>query len=378
MYAFKDNLASTSTHQILLSPQKEADQYPPEIGLRNKIRIPVYQQRTVDLTPYIYEDSGIANIRDVEIDFDLNTDSDGDGFANNDVDTENINILRTPTTIKVQFGPYDTLFTRKIRIRLTDRNYNTGYQDVDFEVYTPDPQIQNYEEGILYGEINETLLDEPVRIYRVRGGTIKKLQESDGNDIVQTDTGGSYQFGVAETASGLLVKQNNLDVARVNEYTGVITLLNPAARIEVLAANDIENETGFPRMSVKIGEDELFYQYLQTANVPDIQLLADSYSMASGEGIGVNLIDQERFGLYKVPFGVAYNPGAVIVYDNTDSEKKELFSVFRDGRIYVSSDRWNIRYKSFGESAGYEIVDTTTDIIVMQVVIKLEASYILR
>jgi len=92
----------------------------------------------------------------------------------------------------------------------------------------------------------------------------------------------------------------------------------------------------------------------------------------------VNLIDQERFGLYKVPFGVAYNPGAVIVYDNTDTDKNELFSIFRDGRIYVSSDRWKILYKAFGESAGYQIVDTTTDTLVMEVVVKLEASYILR
>ncbi len=64
-----------------------ADNLAPQIGLSQKIRIPVYQKQRVDLTPYIYEDGGISGIKKVMVDFDLSDDSDGDGNSQNDDDT---------------------------------------------------------------------------------------------------------------------------------------------------------------------------------------------------------------------------------------------------------------------------------------------------
>jgi hypothetical protein len=52
--SFKNNINSTLSNQILLAPQKESDQIPPELSL-NSIRIPVYQKQVKDLTSYIYE-----------------------------------------------------------------------------------------------------------------------------------------------------------------------------------------------------------------------------------------------------------------------------------------------------------------------------------
>ena len=149
MFSFLDGIQGTDTRQILLSPQKQADTQPPEIGLNQKIRIPVYQKKTIDFTPYIYEDSGIASITDVQVDFDFTTDNDLDGDARNDRDTENMTIIQTPTAIKIEFGEYEELFARQIRLSLTDGNNNTGYKDIDFEVYTPAPQIQSYEDSTL-------------------------------------------------------------------------------------------------------------------------------------------------------------------------------------------------------------------------------------
>lgn len=54
--ALEDDIYSTWSRQILLSPQSYSDTLAPQIGLNQKIRIPVYQQQTVDFTPYIYED----------------------------------------------------------------------------------------------------------------------------------------------------------------------------------------------------------------------------------------------------------------------------------------------------------------------------------
>jgi len=41
----------------LLSPQKQADKYAPEIDFNSKIRIPVYIEKMIDLTDFIYENS---------------------------------------------------------------------------------------------------------------------------------------------------------------------------------------------------------------------------------------------------------------------------------------------------------------------------------
>jgi hypothetical protein len=100
---FRENLFGTPSRQILLSPQNAADINSPELSLNSAIRIPVYQKETVDLTPYIYEDSSIRNIASVSVDFDLEIDSDNDGNPKNDVDTDKINIVQSATKIEIEF-----------------------------------------------------------------------------------------------------------------------------------------------------------------------------------------------------------------------------------------------------------------------------------
>jgi hypothetical protein len=68
---FKENIFGTFSRQILLSPQIYSDTFAPQIGLNQKIRIPVYQQKRIDLTAYIYEDGGLSGITDVRVDFDV-------------------------------------------------------------------------------------------------------------------------------------------------------------------------------------------------------------------------------------------------------------------------------------------------------------------
>jgi len=142
---------------------------PPQIGLNQKIRVPVYQSQEVDLTPYIYEDSGLAGISDVWVDFDLLTDSDEDGNTRNDRDTDNISIMQSLTNITIEFGPYESLFERDIVIALSDDNGNIAIKQVPFEVYAPVPSIIDIDDSVITGVIDEDLLDEPVRLYRYRG-----------------------------------------------------------------------------------------------------------------------------------------------------------------------------------------------------------------
>lgn len=87
----------------------------------------------------------------------------------NDADTDKIQITKTPSRISIKFGKYDALFEKTIRIILIDDNGNIGGREIPFEVYAPDPQIDTIESNIISGQIDESLLDEPVRLYRYRG-----------------------------------------------------------------------------------------------------------------------------------------------------------------------------------------------------------------
>lgn len=109
----------------------------------------MYQSQEVDLTPYIYEDSGLEGISDVWVDFDLQSDSDGDGNPQNDRDTENISITQTLTEISIEFGSYDTIFERDIIIALSDDNENVATKQVPFEVYSPVPSIISVKDTVI-------------------------------------------------------------------------------------------------------------------------------------------------------------------------------------------------------------------------------------
>ena len=133
----------------MLSPQQEADVYPPRIDLSEPIKIPVYQKRLFDFTPFIYEDGGIKNVKQFYIDYNLDIDSDGDGNKKNDNDMPNMRLLKSPTQVKVEFGPYDDIFIKKIGLHAIDGNLNHGYKEVTLQVYSPIPQITSDQNGTL-------------------------------------------------------------------------------------------------------------------------------------------------------------------------------------------------------------------------------------
>jgi len=62
---------------------------------------------------------------------------------------ENISIQKTLNALRVSFGPYDSLFKKKIGIWASDMNDNIAYKEIDFEVYSPTPNITGMEEGTI-------------------------------------------------------------------------------------------------------------------------------------------------------------------------------------------------------------------------------------
>lgn len=77
---------STVASLHLLSPQRESDTEGPLITYSDTIRIPVYQQQSLNLNSSIEDISSIDN---VWMDMDLTKDTDGDGDPTNDKDTLN-------------------------------------------------------------------------------------------------------------------------------------------------------------------------------------------------------------------------------------------------------------------------------------------------
>jgi hypothetical protein len=47
----------------LIAPQTQSDNIAPDLSLNSVIKIPVYKKQNVNLTPYIYENAGIKNIK---------------------------------------------------------------------------------------------------------------------------------------------------------------------------------------------------------------------------------------------------------------------------------------------------------------------------
>ena len=376
-YSFDTGIVSTHSQQILFAPQVESDRSAPDINLAQKIRIPVYQTRKIDMTEAIYENGWTENISDIWIDFDLETDSDNDGNLFNDRDTDKINIINTLGEISIAFGPYEELFSKRIRISAEDKNWNIGSREVSFEVYAPQPEIDVFTDGTIAGTLDEELVWEPIRIYRYRWWAVEKLQEISGEDSVLSVLEWNYDFETPITSEWLVLTRDDREIATINEYTWKVDLIDPLAEMKVLSSNDPDNIVWLPKVSVLYRWAEIFDEYIQILNTVDIQILSEFTNNLSS-GMYLRFVDSENYGYYKIPLGVPFNPGAVVIYRIEDSEKTPLYTLFRDGRIDTFDSRFELRYNSFEDSVVYDLYDTTIDKKVWEVLIKVDANYILR
>jgi len=374
--ALEDDTYSTWSRQILLAPQSYSDTLAPQIGLNQKIRIPVYQQQTVDFTPYVYEDGGLSWISDVRIDFDTSVDSDGDGDTKNDRDTDNITIYKTPIRLEVDFGAYDYLFEQNILIALTDDNGNVGEKEIPFEVYAPEPNINDVIETQIYGRIDEDLQDEPIRIYRYRWGVVEKLQKVDGNDISLTSDTGAYNFNASETASWLTLSYSWRTLASIDEYSGRIDIDDVFTTTKVIPSNSSLNTSAYPEVQILLAWNPIFRQFMKMplwniSVVPNLEV-------REATGIYLQVLDQSRYNTFTIPLSVAYNAWSVSVYQNTDVDKTPVLTVFRDGRMNIDESIYRVDYRTLGEDASFVLVEKSTGAEVVALVYHMEANYILR
>ncbi|MCD5385392.1 hypothetical protein LRZ95_01855, partial [Candidatus Gracilibacteria bacterium] len=310
IYAFKNNINSTLSKQILFAPQKESDINPPELSLKN-IKIPVYQKHITDLTNEIYEDSGMSGIKKIVVDFDLTKDSDGDGNKKNDDDLNldgeyknQINILKNPAYIKFEFKSFNKIFKKKIGISITDANNNVGYSEILLDVYSPIPTITSYANGLINGKLKEEYLtDEPINLYRFRGGVITRLETKDNKKISYTKSG-YYSFDVKTSGTGLkLFDSENKQIAFINEKTGKIFIKDNSITTDVLSSSNIKNDSVFPKIILKKNNLEIFYQYLRLKDISKVRFV-NNFEEVNGRGIYFKFTDLNHYSYYTIPEGL--------------------------------------------------------------------------
>jgi hypothetical protein len=376
---FKKNLFSTTSNQILLSPQIQADINSPELSLSNYIKIPVYQKQVVDLTDYIYEDAWIKNISEVFIDFDLEIDSDGDWNFKNDKDNltdDKINIRKTSSRIDVEFWKYDNIFSKKIWITVIDKQWNTWYSDVNFLIYTPTPKINSYNSGIIKWNIDESFTDEPINLYRFRSWIITKLINKDDKVKVNTKLW-NYDFEVNNNSRWLALKKDTKIVAYINEETWKIDLKDISLSVKVLESNEPNNESIYPKIIISKLNENIFYEYLKVSNVSRVKLASDFDSKLT-KGIYIKLLDNTGFWYYSIPENAPYNPGSLSIYRKADKNKSELFTIFNDWRINTLNWYYKLKYSSLWDYIVIELIDKHFNKTIWEVLFKIEGESVLR
>lgn len=374
--AFKDGIFGTKSKQILLSPQKEADVYPPEINISWTIRLPVYQKKTFDFTESIYEPEWITAINDFFIDFNLEIDSDGDGDPKNDRDMENISIQKTLNALRVSFGPYDSLFKKKIGIWASDMNDNTAYKEIVFEVYSPTPNITGMEEGTILWVLDERLQEEPVNIYRYRGGIISKILDVNDGEKVLTYSWWIYDFEAEKLieGDGVAIEYNGTKIATIDEYTGYIHLTPWLYSVFVSPASD---ESPYIQVHIMQGNQELYVQEIRLSKERQVQVV-DSFEWQTSPWIYLTFSDKNNYSYYQIPLGAPINPWALVIYSLDSWRSDAIFTLLQDGRIFTKNAQYSLGYNEYDGNIVFTLNDRINKQEIARVMFVLDGNFIIE
>ncbi len=372
---FKEWIFWTRSSQVLLSPQVSSDKTNPEIDLEESIKIPIYQKYKYNFTPYLYDASWFS---DFYIDMDLEVDSDNDWDATNDRDLDEPKVQLTTKTVKATFEAYEELFTKNIGLTLKDLAWNTTYKEVQMEVYAPWVEIDSYTWTTISWKLSDELDNQPVSLYRDRWWIISKIIDSTWSEKVYTNSSGAYTFSLATENKGLDITKSWEIVASINENTWKITIKNLAwANIKVIPANDTQNDKSYVKMILWDTTWDIFYQYFDFNWLWDLSVV-NNFNDISTEWIYVKE-DKEDYDYYQLPLTVPYNPWVISIYSTSDSEKKALFSIFPDWRIYTKDDTYKLEYSNYWDNIVFKLYDSKKDIYVWEVLMKVvEWNYIVK
>ena len=373
MYATYNGIKGTSTRQKLAGPQIQADTYAPELNYNQVVRIPVYQEKVIDFTDSVYENSWFSSIASVDVDFDLNSDSSWDGNPRNDNDIEWVKVLPLNSwKVRISFGEFDELFQKKIWITITDDNGNIWFKELDFEVYAPTPEIASQNESDIQWVLDEDLIWEPVNLYRLRGWSIKQLENITGQKAVDTLDDWVYNFNVSKGESWLTLMRADSVIATINEHTWKVTKRSLDA--EVSAWTD---QQYYPTVMVSDSLWELYKQSIKLLENREV-IIEDDLENVINDWMYVSFKDNTNFEYYTIPTWVEHNGWALVLYKKWDVSKKSVVSFFPDWRIKGINELYALSYKDVWEYIWLDIVDTKSNTIIAKVLYKINWSYLMR
>lgn len=244
--------------------------------------MPVYQKQILSLATYLDDISGVEN---VWIDADLTKDTDSDGDIANDKDSLGLatsyGIRKGNTVYNLEIGPFDALFTKKVRLFAQDGNGNISSKDLVLTVYPPVPEIQSLSGSVISGDLNEVLGGEPIDIYRLRNGTIARIEPT-GSGSIKTAENGAFALGTKDT-SGIILTQSGKTIARVDERTGKITLEDTSFEIAVVGAT---KDSPLQVQVLSQSKKAVFSEKIDVSAVADIEPVS-SFDRVTGMGVFV-------------------------------------------------------------------------------------------
>ncbi len=374
---FKNSIFSNGSNPILLSPQAASDTDAPELLISSSIRVPVYLEKNIDFTEYIYDPAWLKNIEDFYIDFDLTVDSDSDWNKENDNDTDKIIINKNLVSINATFWPYDSLFTKDIWITIVDKNWNVWYRKVPFEVYAPIPQIESYSWSIVDWYLNETLTREPVNLYRYRWWMISKLSDVSWSWKVMTSSW-LYDFEVDNNLKWLELRYNWNIIARINENTWKIIFDDPLILKKVLPSNSTLNTWIYPELILSKWLEEIYRQQIQMSWQFNFAVVSSFWEIEDN-WVYLMFTDKSNYNYFQIPENAPYNPWVVAIHRNSSTDKLPLFSIYPDGRIdSINLDNFTLEYDSFNDYVVLRLIDKTFNREIAKVMYGMEGSYIIK
>ena len=345
LHSFAVGGAGTSTDIALLAPQQAGDTDAPLVTFPRTLSIPIFTERTIDLRPYIADASAI---RDVYVDGDTTVDStdsrvpnSNDAIPDNDDDTATpdnpYGIHKGAHMTELVFGPYDSVFTRHIRIFFKDVNNNISYRDVTLSTYAPVPELSAVtSSGVLAGIVTGKQAGVPVDIFRARGAQIDRVIPSS----LPSDSGGVFSYTSGTTDSGVVLSREGQTYATVDERTGRIHLEAAGYTIAFSGATASDHM----QLSIHDSADtpvfrEIFYLPPSTS----IQA-TESLESAQGNGVFVDTPDDTVTFVRNSATAASLPNGGFL----TDSTHRALVGISAQGEIHVLDSHVSVRYDTYG------------------------------
>ncbi|MCP4522835.1 MAG: hypothetical protein GY828_01315, partial [Candidatus Gracilibacteria bacterium] len=261
-------------------------------------------------------------------------------------------------------------------LSFTDGNNNTGYFEVPLKVYAPTPEIDRLNSQGFIGNIDEELHNEPISLFRFRGGKVTQIEDKLGNDSVFTQSG-AYNFEIQDDVQGLSLEYQGVKIADISEKTGKIELLDFLSTIRMYPSSHPKNNDFYPSIQILKDGKVIYYQYLHINDIERVTA-TESFSDITDSGIYMQFTDTENYGFYTIPETVDFNPGALIIHKKDDTKKVPLFLLYPDGRIETLNDLYKLEYDTYNDYIVVNLINKHTNTQVAKTLFYIDGGYIMR